>query len=157
MSHNNAELISELNALLDPPADSSNKKRKANLLKKHDYHIAAADGTARQLTSWRMSDFAYKQSPCPFPTRARGLFTEGSDQIIVRGYDKFFNVNEVSWTKVSYCFCFMNVTLISAPVGEHIEAFDWTISFDSQVERVHYLHGSIVSRRAAGYFKACLG
>lgn len=72
---------------------------------------------SRVLTSWKMSDFAYKREPCPFPTRARGLFTEkvttkastaiggsraGEEEyrIIARGYDKFFNVDEVSWTKV---------------------------------------------------------
>ncbi|KPV72607.1 uncharacterized protein RHOBADRAFT_29768 [Rhodotorula graminis WP1] len=56
-----------------------------------------------------MADYAYKREPCPFPTRARGLFTErvrGGDgdggeaeyRIVARGYDKFFNINEVSWT-----------------------------------------------------------
>lgn len=60
----------------------------------------------RTLTSWKMADYAYKRDPCPFPTRARGLFTERIDpvrdeyRIVVRGYDKFFNVNEVSWTHV---------------------------------------------------------
>lgn len=62
--------------------------------------------TEHILTSWKMADHAYKQDPCPFPTRARGLFTEkveGSDEyrIVARGYDKFFNVDEVSWTMVS--------------------------------------------------------
>lgn len=62
----------------------------------------------RVLTSWKMADYAYKRDPCPFPTRARGLFTEkvGEDEysIVARGYDKFFNVGEVSWTQVR-CFC----------------------------------------------------
>ncbi|GAA5900734.1 tRNA ligase [Sporobolomyces salmoneus] len=62
----------------------------------------------RVLTSWKMADYAYKRDPCPFPTRARGLFTEkvrgtegGEEEyrIVARGYDKFFNVNEVSWTQ----------------------------------------------------------
>lgn len=68
----------------------------------------------RIVTSWKMSDHAYKQDPCPFPTRARGLFTERLSpplveidgvkeeyRIVARGYDKFFSVDEVSWTKVS--------------------------------------------------------
>lgn len=62
----------------------------------------------RVLTSWKMADYAYKRDPCPFPTRARGLFTErvkgaaeGDEfRIVARGYDKFFNVDEVSWTQV---------------------------------------------------------
>lgn len=63
------------------------------------------DGEERILTSWKMADYAYKRDPCPFPTRARGLFTEQVGEndygIVARGYDKFFNVNEVSWTQVS--------------------------------------------------------
>lgn len=37
------------------------------------------------------------------PTLARGLFTEqlsSGPRIAVRGYDKFFNVNEMPWTRV---------------------------------------------------------
>lgn len=67
------------------------------------------------IRSWKMADYAYKRDPCPFPTRARGLFTEsfvvGDEEaevdverhfrIVARGYDKFFNVGEVAWTRVS--------------------------------------------------------
>ena len=67
----------------------------------------------------------------PFPTFARGLFShelllpdagagaegaqaEGAQaaglrekrhQIVVRGYDKFFNIGEVPWTEVCAFFC----------------------------------------------------
>lgn len=76
----------------------------------HVVTVETADGPKeRTLTSWKMADYAYKRDPCPFPTRARGLFTEpveGAEdgdefRIIARGYDKFFNVDEVSWTQVS--------------------------------------------------------
>lgn len=70
---------------------------------------AAAKGNKVYLTSWHMQDYAYKRDPCPFPTRARGLFTS-QDRIVLRGYDKFFNVGEVSWTKVSFSlFTFCSV------------------------------------------------
>ncbi|TIC25832.1 hypothetical protein E3Q11_03262 [Wallemia mellicola] len=49
------------------------------------------------LLSWKMSEHHYAKQPCPFPTLARGLFTT-DDKIIVRGYDKFFNIAEVPWT-----------------------------------------------------------
>lgn len=68
-----------------------------------------------------MNEWKYSASPCPFPTLARGLFTEwmgsgdGTDQlkkgkdeqdgyhrIVARGYDKFFNMNEVRWNTVSH-------------------------------------------------------
>jgi hypothetical protein len=70
------------------------------------------------LTSWRMADHAYKMDPCPFPTRARGLFTqivEGTDddfKIVARGYDKFFNVGEVSWTMVSCAVHALRVNIL---------------------------------------------
>ncbi|PPQ75903.1 hypothetical protein CVT24_001023, partial [Panaeolus cyanescens] len=80
-----------------------------------------------EVRSWKMNEFKYYDIPSPFPTLARGLFTrELSDrqlgiesssspetpakvddrdfwkqkkfQIVVRGYDKFFNIGEVPWT-----------------------------------------------------------
>lgn len=58
------------------------------------------ESSAVKITSWKMQDYAYKRDPCPYPTRARGLFTRGRERIVARAYDKFFNVDEVSWTKV---------------------------------------------------------
>ncbi|EGN92568.1 hypothetical protein SERLA73DRAFT_99105 [Serpula lacrymans var. lacrymans S7.3] len=62
--------------------------------------------------SWKMNEFKYYDIPSPFPTLARGLFSlklsdknDGVDgtgkakhRIVVRGYDKFFNIGEVPWT-----------------------------------------------------------
>jgi hypothetical protein len=66
--------------------------------------------------SWKMNEFKYYQVPSPFPTLARGLFsierptesagskdTSGSHRIVIRGYDKFFNIGEVPWTTVRRC------------------------------------------------------
>ncbi|KZO94493.1 hypothetical protein CALVIDRAFT_546271 [Calocera viscosa TUFC12733] len=81
------------------------------------------------ITSWKMTEHLYRQSPCPFPTLARGMFTTwtsesgnpeplvnggkrnwgvrvheekgGQWRIVARGYDKFFNVGEVGWTEWS--------------------------------------------------------
>ncbi len=83
-----------------------------SLLRSSDHSITIetdAGPVERTLTSWKMADYAYKRDPCPFPTRARGLFTDkvegdkGQEEyrIVARGYDKFFNVGEVSWTQVS--------------------------------------------------------
>ncbi|GAA5863096.1 hypothetical protein JCM8547_002796 [Rhodosporidiobolus lusitaniae] len=96
------------------PAGKDKKTPKSirNLLRStnHTVTVKGADGkdVKRVLTSWKMADYAYKREPCPYPTRARGLFTEkiagdkeGEQeeyQIVARGYDKFFNVGEVSWT-----------------------------------------------------------
>ncbi|KAJ2358326.1 trna ligase [Coemansia sp. RSA 2618] len=58
-----------------------------------------------EVTSWKSVDFMYKKEPCPLPTQARGLFTcvqDGKEQIATRGYNKFFNINEVPKTKWSW-------------------------------------------------------
>ncbi|KAI9884379.1 MAG: hypothetical protein M1823_003833 [Watsoniomyces obsoletus] len=51
--------------------------------------------------SWRFQDWDYKRKD--LPTHARGLFTQrsanGTPEIVVRGYDKFFNVGEVRTTE----------------------------------------------------------
>lgn len=55
----------------------------------------------RQISSWKLNEWDYKRDD--LPTYARGLFTyklsDGRDQIAVRGYDKFFNINEVNDTQ----------------------------------------------------------
>ena len=65
-----------------------------------------------------MTEHMYYNANNPFPTLARGLFTEEieeghelspgikgkevpRDRIVARGYDKFFNINEVEWATVS--------------------------------------------------------
>lgn len=90
--------------------------------------VSTASGSALndvyEVTSWKTVEFAYRKAAevgigKDLPTLARGLFTvkqdghtaqqgpsseaSGSrhDRIVVRGYDKFFNVGEISWTKVS--------------------------------------------------------
>ncbi|WWC70864.1 uncharacterized protein I206_104816 [Kwoniella pini CBS 10737] len=73
----------------------------------------------RKITSWKMTEHMYFNAQNPFPTLARGLFTEEvqdgdplpnevasggegrqrpNDRIVARGYDKFFNIDEVEWT-----------------------------------------------------------
>ena len=53
--------------------------------------------------SWRLQDWDYKRPD--LPTYARGLFTyrtkEGKPEIAIRGYDKFFNTDEVTATRWS--------------------------------------------------------
>ncbi|KAG9120006.1 hypothetical protein FRC07_004682, partial [Ceratobasidium sp. 392] len=86
-------------------------KNQPKLVRGKKYDVPGQDF---KLTSWKMTEHMYTRSPCPFPTLARGLFTQwvpkrgqedepegkkgaGRDQIVVRGYDKFFNMNEVKW------------------------------------------------------------
>lgn len=56
--------------------------------------------TGIQVDSWRFQEWDYKRHD--LPTYARGLFTtkgrNGAAEITTRGYDKFFNINEVPET-----------------------------------------------------------
>lgn len=67
--------------------------------KKTNFPVAGSKGIT--VDSWRFRDWDYKRDD--LPTYARGLFTtktrNGTDEIAVRGYDKFFNVDEVHSTK----------------------------------------------------------
>lgn len=67
--------------------------------KKTTFPVAGPGGIS--VDSWRFQDWDYKKSD--LPTYARGLFTyrrkDGSPEIAIRGYDKFFNVGEVRETE----------------------------------------------------------
>ena len=67
--------------------------------KKSTFHVARSDDI--QVDSWRFQDWDYKRDD--LPSYARGLFTTKNKrnvpEIVIRGYDKFFNVGEVSSTE----------------------------------------------------------
>ncbi|THH20338.1 hypothetical protein EW146_g1028 [Bondarzewia mesenterica] len=95
-SEGDSKLIADLHAL---------SKRSPKLVRSSEYAAPAAPETI--IESWKMNEFKYYDIPSPFPTLARGLFTTklqgetGKDmryRIVVRGYDKFFNIGEVPWT-----------------------------------------------------------
>lgn len=78
-------------------------------------HLVSGASSQHHLLSWKVAEFAYRKSTSvgsELPTLARGLFTERIDvesssssakeakhRIVVRGYDKFFNLGEMAWTK----------------------------------------------------------
>ena len=73
-------------------------KAKGARYKKKAYNIS--DQSGRTVDSWQMNEWDYKKDH--LPTYARGLFTHnnnGKHEISARGYDKFFNVNEVRATE----------------------------------------------------------
>jgi tRNA ligase len=83
-------------------------KASPKLIKSSTYQ-APADPSI-EIQSWKMNEFKYYDVPSPFPTLARGLFTQAvptgkggevKHRIVARGYDKFFNIGEVPWTTVS--------------------------------------------------------
>ena len=68
--------------------------------KKNTLVVAESDGV--RVDSWKFQDWDYKRRD--LPTYARGLFTyqrkDGTPEIAIRGYDKFFNQGEVSETRL---------------------------------------------------------
>lgn len=91
-------------------ADLIKLSNKSPKLVKSTEHATPADPNIN-LRSWKMNEHKYYDIPTPFPTLARGLFSmelpkEAEDEdekryrIVVRGYDKFFNIGEVPWTHV---------------------------------------------------------
>ncbi|KAI8670176.1 TRNA ligase [Fusarium sp. Ph1] len=90
-----------VSSLLHALENSRKEKRRGGFsVKKTTYDVKGSqDGI--QVDSWRMQDWDYKRRD--MPTYARGLFTaktrRDGPEIAVRGYDKFFNTDEVHETK----------------------------------------------------------
>lgn len=79
---------------------ASKGKRKGEFAVKRTTFDAKGSPTGIKVDSWRLSDWDYKRPD--LPVYARGLFTTKNNntlEIAVRGYDKFFNTDEVSATK----------------------------------------------------------
>lgn len=92
----NAKLFAALEAA------RKEKKKGAFSVKKTTFDVKGSqDGI--QVDSWRFQDWDYKRRD--LPTYARGIFTTRTrrrePEIVVRGYDKFFNTEEVHETKWS--------------------------------------------------------
>lgn len=81
-------------------AAGKNKRKGGASIKKTTFEIKDSSAGIK-LDSWRMHDWDYKRRD--LPTYARGIFTtmrqNNEPEIAVRGYDKFFNVEEVHETK----------------------------------------------------------
>lgn len=91
----------EIAALVRDLSDHSGKSKdgkKSFSCRQNQFKV---EGTPYTVTSWKFQDWDYKRTD--LPTYARGLFTmkneAGQLQIVTRGYDKFFNVEEVSATR----------------------------------------------------------
>lgn len=67
------------------------------------------------ITSWKVAEHLYRSHTTLLPTLARGLFTTGEpgkEIIVGRGYDKFFNVDEVAYTSVRLPFPLSDLALL---------------------------------------------
>jgi tRNA ligase len=98
---NRAQDVQVVAALVRQLEDAARSKRKAGFsVRKARFTIENSPDGIR-VDSWRMQDWDYKRRD--LPVYARGLFTarnrRNEPEIVVRGYDKFFNVNEVHETR----------------------------------------------------------
>ncbi|PGH27397.1 hypothetical protein AJ80_00875 [Polytolypa hystricis UAMH7299] len=91
-----SQLVQALNAAAGGKKQAG---KKSFTCKKTTFPIAGSDGIS--VDSWRFRDWDYKRDD--LPTYARGLFTtrnrQNQPEIAVRGYDKFFNTDEVNATQ----------------------------------------------------------
>uniref|UniRef100_UPI00406D52A7 tRNA ligase n=1 Tax=Thermochaetoides thermophila TaxID=209285 RepID=UPI00406D52A7 len=96
----------ETAALVRALDDAAKKGKKSGgfSVKKTRYAVASSP-TGAEVDSWRFNDWDYKKPD--LPTYARGLFTtrtqHGVPEIAVRGYDKFFNIDETrdtAWSAI---------------------------------------------------------
>ncbi|KAI1629620.1 TRL1 protein [Exophiala viscosa] len=96
--HQIAELCNALEANKGKGRGGGGGGKKGFSCKKTTFAVAGSNIT---VDSWRFNDWDYKRDD--LPTYARGLFTtkksDGTPEIAIRGYDKFFNVDEVPSTK----------------------------------------------------------
>lgn len=98
MSHD-PHHIAQLVQTLEAAKGKGKGGKKGFSCKKTSFDVAGSNNIT--VDSWRFNDWDYKRDD--LPTYARGLFTtkraNGTPEIAVRGYDKFFNVNEVPSTQ----------------------------------------------------------
>ncbi|EFQ36048.1 fungal tRNA ligase adenylyltransferase [Colletotrichum graminicola M1.001] len=94
------EKVTSMVRALDGAKKLSKSKGGGFSCKKTSFDVKTSqDGVV--VDSWKMQEWDYKKPD--LPTYARGLFTTknrlNEPEIVVRGYDKFFNVGEVHETK----------------------------------------------------------
>ncbi|KAL4868309.1 hypothetical protein BDV12DRAFT_103734 [Aspergillus spectabilis] len=91
-----AQLVS---ALETARKENKGVKKATFRCRKSTFMVGKAGDVAAD--SWKFMDWDYKRKD--LPTYARGLFTakrkDGTPEIVTRGYDKFFNVEEVNATQ----------------------------------------------------------
>lgn len=93
--------IEDIQSLLRGLEESTKKESKEKRAFSGKRTTFPVEGSDIKVNSWRFQDWDYKRSD--LPTYARGLFTskneKGQPEIVIRGYDKFFNQEEVNETK----------------------------------------------------------
>lgn len=92
-----SSLISILNAALTQKKSEKNPKFPF-FVRKKEWTIHASSGPT-VIDNWKFNEYDFSDPTIELPCRARGLFTF-ENTIVARGYDKFFNQEEVQDTKL---------------------------------------------------------
>lgn len=87
--------VSKIVDLCQQLNESTKLKRNGKCIKFTNF----ASHTTIPIDSWKFLEWDYGKESVKLPIQARGLFTTNDDTIVVRGYDKFFNIGEKSFTK----------------------------------------------------------
>src|SRR6266404_5394853 len=147
-SQEDSQLIVDLHAL---------HKKSPKLVKPSQYAAPALPDVT--VETWKMNEFKYYDVPSPFPTLARGLFSikdqdaEHRYQIVVRGYDKFFNIGEVPWTTVRiFPHHLLILTACMRAVGIPRSSYQATVYPNAQIERMYHLRRGAVAVQAPRHF-----
>ncbi|GMM58204.1 tRNA ligase [Maudiozyma humilis] len=91
-----SEEVKQLVDRLETASQQSNQKGKAY---KRTYPIFHS---SQKVNSWKFNEWDYGKNNITLPINARGLFIlddAENPQIVARGYDKFFNIDEVMTTR----------------------------------------------------------
>lgn len=86
------QLFSELHAAIENKKRGRARRSEFKLWTKPDVSIFG----------WKFNEYDYGKASIELPTNARGLFSiveDDKERIVVRGYDKFFNMNETPQTR----------------------------------------------------------
>lgn len=98
-TQNPSEIAQLVRDLEDARKHSKGEKKRSYTCKKNTFDVAGTKGVT--VDSWKFMDWDYRRHD--LPTYARGLFTtrrkDNIPEIAVRGYDKFFNIDETNDTQ----------------------------------------------------------
>ncbi|CCK73538.1 tRNA ligase NDAI_0G05550 [Naumovozyma dairenensis CBS 421] len=93
----------DVTALVDALEKSTELSKTRGRAIKRVCQLSSTD--PRQIVSWKFNEWDYGKNNITLPCKARGLFILQDDSsspypvIVARGYDKFFNINEMSFTR----------------------------------------------------------
>lgn len=93
ISDSDPDSVADLLSKLQISSESSTKRGRA---RKNVYPVW--ENPSLKVTNWKFNEWDYGSAKCKLPIEARGLFTHNGE-IVIRGYNKFFNIDEVPQTK----------------------------------------------------------